>query len=475
MKSSKRFRIQFSLRTFLVVVLVSGTAMGIWVGMIQPINNQWAAVEPILKLGGRVETSPSKIPSWMKRILPEGKTENIEAVFFNYQPATNEAIEALERLPHLKRLYVEKASLSPKHLETIAKLENLERLSIWGNRNLKNDDIAALADLEKLEVLDLHACPESDWIALVPFVDNQKIRIVHSFYYFNFEVAHTAQPDKLKTIKRFFMPLQDVTLMAVQSSDLKTLLEHFPTVSSVWLSYEGELDSTYFTDLLEIRRDKPLKITLYAARAKNLPPVSSRTQVSRTIRLAWEKLGPHCDSLGIETASRHPGNTNQLTFGWTKDQAPIKVSVFIDSDLEIPENFFKQLPALPDVQTFSLNSYGDDLIPGMEHVLKKFSGVTEVNSYQAGKWQTKFWDWLAKLDKVEKLSITNSSTALQGVPEDLPEKFLLRKTLTELEIQLYCYDSEVAGRFLKACPQLKSFKFNYREVKRDGKGGVIAR
>jgi len=51
----------------------------------------------------------------------------------------------------------------------------------------------------------------------------------------------------------------------------------------------------------------------------------------------------------------------------------------------------------------------------------------------------------------------------------------LRKTLTELNIEMYVYDSELAHRFMNACPQLKSLKFNTREVERNDKGGLRVR
>jgi len=420
MKSSKRF--QISLRTFLVIVLLFGTALGIWIGIIQPVRSQWAAVAPILKLGGRVETSPSKIPNWMKSILPAGQTENVEAVFFNYQAATNESIEALERLPHLRRLYLQRAQLNSEHLKTIARLQHLERLSIWGNEKLNNNDLIPLANLENLQVLDIH-------------------------------------------------PFQRTSLDSSNVSDLKRSLERFPKVTNVWVSFEDEIESTYFTQLLEISRAEPLEIILYP----NFSPHASRqSRVRRAISLAWEQLGPHCDSLKIETESQHP-DVNQLIFRYTKDAKHVEVSFFISSEFKIPASFFEQLPMLPNIEIFTLLRHNDNLIPGMEQVLEKIPNVTKVSSYRAGKWQSKFWDWLSRLEKVEQLSIIHSTVAPEGIPSDFPGNSQLRKTLTELNIEMYVYDSELAHRFMNACPQLKSLKFNTREVERNDKGGLRVR
>lgn len=469
MKSSKRF--QISLRTFLVIVLLFGTALGIWIGIIQPVRSQWAAVAPILKLGGRVETSPSKIPNWMKSILPAGQTENVEAVFFNYQAATNESIEALERLPHLRRLYLQRAQLNSEHLKTIARLQHLERLSIWGNEKLNNNDLIPLANLENLQVLDIHQCRSADWKALLPFCENQKIRIVQSFARPGLGNANSTRLNDLKTVERFFSPFQRTSLDSSNVSDLKRSLERFPKVTNVWVSFEDEIESTYFTQLLEISRAEPLEIILYP----NFSPHASRqSRVRRAISLAWEQLGPHCDSLKIETESQHP-DVNQLIFRYTKDAKHVEVSFFISSEFKIPASFFEQLPMLPNIEIFTLLRHNDNLIPGMEQVLEKIPNVTKVSSYRAGKWQSKFWDWLSRLEKVEQLSIIHSTVAPEGIPSDFPGNSQLRKTLTELNIEMYVYDSELAHRFMNACPQLKSLKFNTREVERNDKGGLRVR
>ena len=468
-KRSKRFRFQFSLRTFLVVVLLLGATLGIWVGMVQPIRNQWAAVEPILELGGRVETSPSDIPNWLKRLLPAGQTENIEAVFFNYHKATDEAVVALEKLPHLKRLYVEKAQLNSKHLKTIAKLKNLERLSLWDTGNLSNDDLTPLAKLENLEVLDMHGYGKANWKVLLPFRENQKIKIVQRLIYDGITIDDLSQLEDLKSVERFCEPLNSVCFNRCQISDLKKLLQYFPTIHSVWISFEGEIEPTYFSQLLQVSHDEPLEITLYNHQANNQPATSS--QIRHLIRAAWDQLGPHCDLLGVETGN----DRNQLILGFTKDMARLEVSIFINSD--ISPRFFKQLPMLPDVLIFKLIGYGGYLAPGMEHVLEKIPNVTEVDTFQASKYLTKFWGWLPNLEKVEKLTMRydHTYTPSKALPRDFPEKFLLRKTLTELDISINRFETEVAKRFLDACPKLESFQFSGRKVSRDGKGGIRAR
>ena len=460
MKPSKWYRIQFSLRTLLVFTLLVGAAGGIWVGTIAPIRNQWIAAEPIFELGGRVETSPSNIPAWAKRLLPEGQTENIEAVFFNRQPATDEAIEALEKLPHLRRLYAERAQLTPEHIETIAGLKNLERLSVYGNENLLNEDLARLANLKNLEILDMHYCRNADWKALLPFRDNDKIKIVESFVGRSVRIKDPTRLDEFKSVSRFFPDLALVTLNSNLGSDLKKLLEYFPKVVNVRISFDDELDSIYFEQLLKVRRDEPFEVMFIKYRQDDLP--SQKLRVQNAIRLAWEQLGPRCDSLEIKTNGTHP-DSNTLTFENTKGGTKFKVSIRAGSELKISEAFFENLPMLPNVETLTLNCWINGLIPGIKHVLEKIPNVTDVAANRANDWNRDFWDQLAKYEKVEKLAIFNDTTQAFFVPEVFPEKFMSRKTLTRLHVQLTHWDRELVERMQKACPQLKSFSLNGRQ------------
>ena len=117
---AKKRLFQFSLRTMLVLFLAAGICGGVWTRLIAPVRQQWAAIEPILDLGGRIETKPSNVPEWLEFLLEEGKTEVIEAVYFrcpdHLQPATDKTIEALKGLPHVKTLEIQQARLKPKHI-----------------------------------------------------------------------------------------------------------------------------------------------------------------------------------------------------------------------------------------------------------------------------------------------------------------------------------------------------------------------
>ena len=102
--SKRRFRFQFNLLTFLLLVSAIGVAAGVWMSWIEPVRSQWAAVQSFVERGAEVETSPSKLPDWMKSFLASGQTENIETLSFTYKTLEPDDLKCLSRLRYLKRL-----------------------------------------------------------------------------------------------------------------------------------------------------------------------------------------------------------------------------------------------------------------------------------------------------------------------------------------------------------------------------------
>ena len=194
----RRFRFQFSLLTFLLLVTAIGSGMGIWMGYVQPVRNQWAAVKPLLERGARVETSPSEIPDWMKSVLPVGQTDNIEALFFkNTNARKSDDLKCLARLPHLKRLYLECSGLDDAGVAWIADCPTIERLAVWANPNVTNRSAAVLASLPNLKLLDVHRT-SMDWHAMIELQNNPQLKVIHSFTFqhiYNSEIETMAKID----------------------------------------------------------------------------------------------------------------------------------------------------------------------------------------------------------------------------------------------------------------------------------------
>ena len=180
----RRFRFRFRLSTFLFLVTAIGVSAGVWVGWVEPVRKQWAAVDPLLDRGAQVETSPSKLPEWMKKLLPTGKTENIEALFFkNTTKLTSDDLKCLSRLPHLKRLYLERSGLDDQGVAWIAACPSIERLSIWGNSKVTNKTAPILASLPNLKLIDLHDTG-MNWRTMIEFDEKPQTKVVEDFRFY---------------------------------------------------------------------------------------------------------------------------------------------------------------------------------------------------------------------------------------------------------------------------------------------------
>ena len=156
-KKKKRGLFRFSLTSILLLTSVLCGLLGFWLTMVRQTQSQWDAVRHLKERGVRVETSPSDTYDWVKRFLPEGETENVNALFFrnggHLQPGD---LECLRHLPHLKRLYLEGCDVSDADVKLIGKHRPLERLALWRNERLTNASAEHLARLENLRMLDIH-------------------------------------------------------------------------------------------------------------------------------------------------------------------------------------------------------------------------------------------------------------------------------------------------------------------------------
>ena len=144
--SKRRFRFQFNLLAVLLLVSVVSVGAGVWINWVEPVRVQWAAVEPMLEQGAYVTTSPSDLPRWMKSVLPEGKTENIEALFFTETKSLkSDDLKCLARLPHLRQLCLEGCELDDAGVAWIADCPTIEELTIKDNDKVTDISARVLA------------------------------------------------------------------------------------------------------------------------------------------------------------------------------------------------------------------------------------------------------------------------------------------------------------------------------------------
>jgi Leucine-rich repeat (LRR) protein len=177
--STKRtFRLQFSLRTFLILVAVIGIGLG-WLGMIaREAERQQKVVGELEKLAGIEFSEPS---IWVPALFDTGYLDRIKGLDISTTEVSD--VSALGELKNLERLVLYDTQVSD--VSALGELKNLEVLVISGTqvsdvsplKELKNlqrldadrtqvSDVSALGELKNLKALNLHSTPLRDVSAL---------------------------------------------------------------------------------------------------------------------------------------------------------------------------------------------------------------------------------------------------------------------------------------------------------------------
>ena len=477
---AKKRIFQISLRTFLLLFIAIGISGGIWMGMIKPVQQQWLAVEPILAMGGRIETKPSSVPECLKFLLEDGKTENIEAVFFQglqtidgfntgsiqFLSATDETIEALEYLPHLRRLDLEKAELKPKHLDTIAKLDRLEHLKLSQNLDLTGADIGKLACLENLDFLDIRGCGE-DWRILLPFQKKQPSIIQHSFNQEAMTSITSADIDDRLSVKQFLDSSRGYpTMKSADASILEKVRLLAPEAETLTVELTDEVDLAFLKEFHRLRQEKNFQLYLKLDRFSDVPVSVQAERVASAIGLIWKEYGHLANELVFET-NRGFATSSHLLLRCTKPANAFAIDVYFDGNMEFAPDFFESLPALPNIQSFVFSHYRGNQIQftGLETLFYKIPNVTLVKAKNPDVRQQAFWQPLSQMKNLRRLSIdTTSLGPLDAFPDNFPNDFELRNTLTHFTMDVYYPRKNKIKKLIKALPNLESFKHLGKEM-----------
>ena len=476
---AKKRLFQFSLRTMLVLFLVAGICGGVWTRLIAPVRQQWAAIEPILDMGGRVETKPSNIPEWLKFLLPEGKTENIEAVYFQcpitaeeyttgviqFQYATDEAIEALEHLPHLRHLNLEQAQLKSKHIDTIVKLAQLEHLEMAQNRDLTEADLSKLACLENLSFLDISYCG-GDWRTLLAFRKNLGIQIRHSVSQEAISSITSADIDNRLAIKHLLALSHDSpTMKGADASILEKVRLLAPKSETLAVELTDEIDLAFLREFRRLNHEKTFKLDLRPDSASDM----ADKRMNGAIGLVWKEFGSIGNDLIVSTVGGSPA-TNHFIFRSTAQTEAFEIDVSFNKDLELSSNLIEELHDLPNIQLFVFNCYGENQIQlaRLESLLYKIPNVTEVKTRRPGNNLQAFWRPLSQMKNVQRFSIKATRLgASDAFPKNFPNDFELRDTLTHFTMDVYYPKENEIKNLIKALPNLESFKHLGKEMLKD--------
>ena len=477
---AKKRLFQFSLRTMLVLFLVAGICGGVWNQLIAPVRQQWAAIEPILDLGGRIETKPSNVPEWLEFLLEEGKTEDIEAVYFrcpdHLQPATDKTIEALKGLPHVKTLEIQQARLKPKHIGVIAKLTQLEHLNMSKNRRLAREDLTAMTALKNLKTLDIRECGDQDWRTLLAFRENHQVTIGHSFTRPTLHSITSADIDDRMSIKQLLHPEEicHAKMKGASASTLKKVRSFVPEEAAVSVDLTENLDLAFLKEFRRLNQESPFKLNLYLANT-NLMSVETQTKLlSGAIRLVWQEFGSLADEVVIETDSRFLASSenhsdreyprlpasNHFILRSTGTAEAFEIDIFFNEDYDLASGLEEELPDLLNVKSFVFSRFGRKQISGYEPLLYKIPNVIEVTTRKPGADQLEFWRPLTQMQHVRKFSITAPRMEVaESFPRDFPNGFEFQDTLTHFSMHAFYPEKNEPKKLANAFLNLESFEY----------------
>ena len=163
----KRRWLSFSVKTLLLLVLVSGVAFG-WLGMrLRKAGLQRESVTTIEQLGGQVRyeyqedkwDKPSG-PEWLRDLLGRHFFDRVVAVYFSTPGIPNDRvndISFLSGMDHLRLLYLDRTAV--RDISLLADKKELQVLSI---SNTQIEDLSPLASLPNLETISFNRTNVSD-------------------------------------------------------------------------------------------------------------------------------------------------------------------------------------------------------------------------------------------------------------------------------------------------------------------------
>ena len=161
----RRFRLQFSLRSLLIILLLVSIGMS-WIGVkMHHARGQRRAVEAISELGGWVQyhwqiagkTEPPG-PGWLRELFGVDLFANVAQVSLKETAATDADLEHLDDLPHLAILDLADTQITDAGLEHLGRLNALAVLHLSGTgiTDAGLEDVRDLSNLQELMLIETH-------------------------------------------------------------------------------------------------------------------------------------------------------------------------------------------------------------------------------------------------------------------------------------------------------------------------------
>lgn len=151
----RRFRLQYSLKTFLLFSALLAFPLGFLAWPFRLWYAEQRAIEQILSQGGAVYDQSQSLKSWDWQALWYGKPGRRFEVRFSGPELAQADLSALPRLAGLRGLTLNDSPLPPGALPILAELTRLERLDV-NRTDLDDQGLVAMRDLTDLKPLELY-------------------------------------------------------------------------------------------------------------------------------------------------------------------------------------------------------------------------------------------------------------------------------------------------------------------------------
>lgn len=156
----KRRRLQFSIRTLFVVVILCCLPL-MWVGTHLERSRREKTAARLLERGGAGVEFRAGGPGYLRAVVGDRALEVVGAVSFVGRQVTEEQLAAIRGLRGLRELHLMDCRIDGRILETVKSIRSLESLYLSGSL-LGDTDLRELRDMPNLKVLVLSETDVSD-------------------------------------------------------------------------------------------------------------------------------------------------------------------------------------------------------------------------------------------------------------------------------------------------------------------------
>ena len=177
------YRLQFRLRTLLLLLTIVAISLSTIVGVVKPILRRHKAIQAISELGGTFEFSKRASDNTLYRqilasVLPRKLVDPVERVVLSGTNASDDILRELESIPELTSLHLDYTQVSDEGLPSLEQFKMLEVVCLNSSRvtdrglihcqhlrhlrvlrlsgtRTRNEGLSYLHDLENLQELTL--------------------------------------------------------------------------------------------------------------------------------------------------------------------------------------------------------------------------------------------------------------------------------------------------------------------------------